>query len=90
VTPGRRCAPYELDEHGAAALARLADHYADDLPAIQQREVARVPTVVHAVIRHQARWLLPNLLLDPPAEEPEDRAEDITDALSLLEPGEAG
>jgi hypothetical protein len=25
---------YELDEHGAAALARLAGRYADDLPAI--------------------------------------------------------
>lgn len=76
---------YELDEHEAAALARLADRYADDLPAIQRRDLVRVPAVVHAVIRHQARRLLPSFLLVPPAEEPEDRAEDVADALSLLE-----
>ena len=75
---------YELDEHGAAALARLAGRYADDLPAIQRREVVRVPAVIHAVIHHQARRLLPNFLLIPPAEPPEDRAEDVADALSLL------
>jgi len=56
---------YELDEHGAAALARLAGRYADDLPAIQRREVVRVPAVIHAVIHHQARRLLPNFLLIP-------------------------
>jgi hypothetical protein len=77
-------APYELDEHGAAALARLADRYAGDLPAIQQRGTVRVPGVVHAVIHHQARRLLPDFLLVPPAEQPEDRAEDVADALSLL------
>ena len=79
-----RRAPYELDEHGAAALARLADRYADDLPAIQQRETVRATAAVHAVIHHQARRLFPKFLLVPPAEEPEDRAEDVADALSLL------
>lgn len=44
-----------------------------------------MPAVVHVVVRHQARRLLPNLLLVPPAEEPEDRPEDIADALSLLQ-----
>ncbi len=81
-------APYELDEHEAAALARLADRYADDPPGIQQREAVRVPTVVHAVCRHQARRLLKNFLLvadtPGPAEEPEDGAGDVADALSLL------
>jgi hypothetical protein len=76
--------PSELDEHGSAALARLAARYAGDLPVIQQRETVRVPAVVHAVIRHQASRLFPRLLLAPPAEEPEDRPEDIADALSLL------
>ena len=77
-------APYGLNEHEAAALARLADRYAEDLPAIQQRPLVRVPTVMHAVAHHQARRLLPNFLLQPPAEEPEGRAEDVADALSLL------
>jgi hypothetical protein len=77
-------APYGLNEHEAAALARLANRYAEDLPAIQQRPLVRVPTVMHAVVHHQARRLLPNFLLQPPAEESEDRAEDVADALSLL------
>ena len=76
---------YKLDERDATALARLADQYADDLPAIQQRDPIRIPAVVDAVIHHQARRLFPNLLLIPPAEPPEDRAEDIADALSLLQ-----
>jgi hypothetical protein len=80
---------FELDEHGAAALARLADRYADDLPGIQQREAVRVTAVVHAVFRHQARRLLKDFFLvadaPGPAEEPEDRAEDVADALSLLQ-----
>ncbi len=42
-------APYGLDEHEAAALARLADRYADELPGIQQLAAVRVPAVVHAV-----------------------------------------
>ena len=82
-------ASFELDEQGAAALARLADRYADDLPAIQQRDAVRVPAVVHAVFHHQARRLLPNFRMarvtEDPAEEPEDRAEDVADALSLLQ-----
>jgi hypothetical protein len=83
-------APSELDEQGAAALARLTDRYADDLPAIQQqRDTVRVPAVVHAVFHHQARRLLPNFRMlrvtDDPAEELEDRAEDVADALSLLQ-----
>jgi hypothetical protein len=82
-------ASFELDEQGAAAPARLTDWYADGLPAIQQREAVRVPAVVHAVFRHQARRLLPNFRLvrvtADPAEELEDRAEDIADALSLLQ-----
>lgn len=77
-------APYGLNEHETAALARLADRYAEDLPAIQQRPLVRVPTVMHAVVHHQARRLLPNFLLQPPAEESEDRADDVADALSLL------
>jgi len=81
-------APYEMDEHGAAALARLADRYAGDLPGILQREVVRVPAALHAVVRYQARRLLPDFLLVPgtpgPAEEPEERAGDVADALSLL------
>ena len=75
-------ASYGLNEHEAAALARLADRYAEDLPAIQQRPLVRVPTVMHAVVHHQARRLLPSFLLQPPAEESEDRAEDVADALS--------
>ena len=43
-----------------------------------------MPAVIHAVIHNQARRLLPNFLLIPPAEPPEDRAEDVADALSLL------
>lgn len=82
-------ASFELDEQGAAALARLTDRYADDLPAIQQREAVRATVVVHAVFRHQARRLLPDFRLarvtDDPAEELEDRAEDVADALSLLQ-----
>jgi hypothetical protein len=81
-------ASFELDEPGAAALARLTDRYADDLPAAQQREAVRVLAVVHAVFRHQARRLLPGFRMarvtDDPAEELEDRAEDVADALSLL------
>jgi hypothetical protein len=81
-------APYGLDEHEAAALARLDDRYADELPGIQQRAAVRVPAVVHAVCGHQARRLLKNfrLLADTtgPAEEAEDRAGDVADALSLL------
>lgn len=76
-------ARYGLNEHEAAALARLADRYAEDLPAIQQRPLVRVPTVMHAVVHHQARRLVPNVLLQPPVES-EDRAEDVADALSLL------
>jgi hypothetical protein len=82
-------ASFELDEQGAAALARLTDRYADDLPAIQQRETVRATVVVHSVFHHQARRLLPNFRLvrvtDDPAEELEDRAEDVADALSLLQ-----
>src|SRR5690242_19687241 len=80
---------FELDEQGAAALARLAERYAGDLPAVQQREAVRVTAVVHAVFHHQARRLLPNFRLirvtDDPVEESEDRAEDVADALSLLQ-----
>jgi hypothetical protein len=72
-------ASFELDERGAAAVARLTERYADDLPAIEQREAVRVPAVVHAVFRHQARRLFPNFRMvrvtDDPAEELEDRAE---------------
>jgi len=78
-------ASYDLSEHEAAALARLTSQYAGDLPAIQQREMARVHAVVDAVVHHQGRRLFPNLLLVPPAEPPEDRAEDIADALLLLQ-----
>jgi hypothetical protein len=78
-------ASFELDEQGRAAL----DRYAGDLPVVQQREAARVLAVVHAVFRHQARRLLPDFRLVPdtpgPAEELEDRAEDVADALSLLQ-----
>src|SRR5450756_2604491 len=81
-------APYGLDEDEVAALARLADRYAGDLAAIQQRPLVRVPAVVHAVVHHQARRLFPNFRMvadtPGPAEEPEDRAGDIADALSLL------
>jgi hypothetical protein len=81
-------APYGLDEHETAALARLADRYTDDLPGIQQRAAVRVPAVVHAVCGHQTRRLFENSRLQPdkpgPAEGPEDRAGDIADALSLL------
>src|SRR5712691_12167340 len=56
-------ASFELDEQEAAALARLTDRYAGDLPAIQQREAVRVPAVVHAVFHHQARRLLPGFRL---------------------------
>ena len=45
--------PDGLDEHEAAALARLAGRYADDLPAIQQRPLVWVSAVLHAVIHHQ-------------------------------------
>jgi predicted ArsR family transcriptional regulator len=83
------CAFFELDEQGAAALARLTDRYADDLTAIQQREAVRATAVVHAVVHHQARRLLPDFRLirvtDESAEELEDRAEDVADALSLLQ-----
>lgn len=41
--------------------------------------------MIHAAIHHHARRMLPSLLLVPPAEPPEDRAEDIADALSLLQ-----
>jgi hypothetical protein len=78
-------ASYDLNEHHAAALARLTDRYAGDLPAIQQRDLVRVPAAVDAVVHRQARRLFPNLLLIPPAEPPEDQAEDIADALSLLQ-----
>jgi hypothetical protein len=81
-------APYGLDEHGAAALARLADRYAGDLPGIQQRAEVRVPAVVHAVVHHQARRLFKDFSVvagtTGPAEEPGDRAGDVADALSLL------
>jgi hypothetical protein len=80
---------YELDEHDAAALTRLAGQYADDLPAIQKRDLVRVPAVVDAVIHHQARRLFPSLLLIPPTEPPEDRPDDIADALSLLQAARA-
>ena len=81
-------APYGLDEHEAAALARLADRYDEELPGIQQRAAVRVPAVVHAVCGHQARRLFKTFRLlgdtTGPAEEPEDRAGDVADALSLL------
>jgi hypothetical protein len=81
-------ASFELGEHEAAALARLTDRSAGDLPAIQQMEALRVPAVVHAVFRHQGRRLLPDFRMvrvtEDPAEEVEDRAEDVADALSLL------
>jgi hypothetical protein len=83
-------APRELDERGAAALARLADRYADDLPGRLQLETIRATAAVHAVFRHQARRLLPpnfRMLWDRPGQEEdelEDRAEDVADALYLL------
>ena len=52
-------APRELDERGAAALARLADRYADDLPDRLQLETIRATAAVHAVFRHQARPAAP-------------------------------
>jgi hypothetical protein len=80
---------FELDERGVAALARLTNRYAGDLPTVQQREAVRATAVVHAVFHHQARRLLPNFRLarvtDGSAEELEDRAEDVADALSLLQ-----
>ncbi|MGH3067695.1 MAG: hypothetical protein ACRDOH_01485 [Streptosporangiaceae bacterium] len=81
--------PYGLDEHEAGALARLADRYAGDLPGIQRREAVRVLAVVHAVCGHQASRLfktsrLYTKTMGPAAEEPEDRARDVADALSLL------
>jgi hypothetical protein len=81
-------APYGLDEDEAAALARLADRYADDLPGNQQGAAVRVLAAVHAACGHQARRLFKNSRLQAhttgPAEEPEDRAGDVADALSLL------
>jgi hypothetical protein len=81
-------ASYELDEDGAAALARLTERYAGDLPRAQQLDTVRATAVVHAAFGHQVRRLLPNLRMarvtDDPAEDLEDRAEDIADALSLL------
>lgn len=74
-----------LPEQEEEALARLADRYAGDLPAVQQRETVRATTVAHAVIHYQARRLFPKFLLVPPVEEPEDRAEDVADALSLVQ-----
>ena len=77
-----------LDEHEAGALARLTDRYAGDLPAVQQRLLVRVIAVLHAAVHHQARRLIPNVppIADTPgpADELEDRAEDVADALSLL------
>jgi hypothetical protein len=82
-------ASYELDADGAAALARLTERYADDLPRAQQLGTVQAAAVVHAAFGHQVRRLLPNLRMarvtDDPAEELEDRAEDIADALSLLQ-----
>lgn len=90
--PGKALrASSDLDEQGAAALARLADRYAGDLPGIQQLEALRVRAVVHAVFRHQARRILPpnfRMLWDGPGQEEdelEDRAEDVADALALLQ-----
>lgn len=81
-------APRELDEDGAAALARLAERYADDLPRAQQLDTVRAAAAAHAAFRYQARRVLSSSRMarvtDDPAEELEDRAEDIADALSLL------
>jgi hypothetical protein len=76
-----------LDEREAGAFVRLAARYADDLPGIRQ-EAALVPAVMHAVCDHQASRLIKTSHMFPhladPGEEPEDRAEDVADALSLL------
>jgi len=78
----------ELEQHESEALARLADRYADDLPDIQRRGRTLVPAVVHAVVGYQAgRLMTTSGLFEGAAaskEEPEDRAEDVADALSLL------
>lgn len=71
-----------MDEREAAALARLADQYADELPGIYQRGTTLIPAVVHAVCGHQAGRLFADWTGSK--EEPEDRAEDVADALSLL------
>jgi hypothetical protein len=80
--------PGELEQHEAEALARLADRYAGDLPDIQRRGRTLVPAVVHAVVGYQAgRLMATSGLFEEPAvpeEEPEDRAKDVADALSLL------
>jgi len=79
----------ELDERGAAALARLTDRYAGDLPAVQQQPAVRAAAVMQAVFRHQARRVFLNSRMAQgtvgTAEELEDRAGDIADALSLLQ-----
>jgi hypothetical protein len=84
----RAARPSGLDEHEAGALVRLANRYTGDLPGIQRREAVQVTAVVHAVCGHQAGRLIKATRLFPdvtgPAEVPEDRAEDVADALSLL------
>ena len=74
--------PYGLDEHEVWALARLTDRYAGDLPGIGRRETVRVAALVHAVCGHQASRLFTDVM--GTAEEPEGRAEDVADVLSLL------
>lgn len=73
---------YRLDEREAAALDRLAERYAESLSRIQEQKITLVQAVMHAVCGHQATRLFADWT--DSAEKPEDRAEDVADALSLL------
>jgi hypothetical protein len=78
-----------MDEHQAQQFARLGERYADTLPEVRERTPeASAAVLLHAVHAHQARRLFAS---DPRRREtmrltemPEDRADDVADALALL------
>ncbi|MGW0672532.1 hypothetical protein [Streptomyces sp. NPDC002746] len=85
-----RLAPYAMDEEQAGLLARLAADYADALVKIRDRESqASIAPVLHAIWVHQAQRILAcDLRWRETAgitEVPEDRAEDVSAALALLQ-----
>lgn len=78
-----------MDEQQARVLVRLRDRYADALPRVRDRDPeASIAVLLHAVHAHQARRLFASdrrwRETTGITERPEDRPDDVIDALTLL------